>query len=276
VIDSGVDLHHKDLTVTGGENTVQGEDPNDFGDNGGEGHGTHVAGIIAAHGTPPTGVRGLAPGAELYSFRVFGKEAPGKRSGASNFAIAKAIDRAVKKGCDIINMSLGGGPPDDALRAAMEDAVASGAIVIVASGNDDRSPVSFPASESPPTIAVSAMGRKGLYPKGTTGDDAVAKPFGKDKKNFIAAFSNVGPQIDLTCAGVGIISTVPGGYVPMDGTSMATPAVSGFAARLLSGTPAILSMPRDSARSDAMTKALLAAAKKLGFGASFEGHGFPS
>src|SRR5207247_1649461 len=51
---------HPDLTIAGGQNTVVGEAPSDYGDNG-EGHGTHVAGIIAAHGTPPKGVRGVAP-----------------------------------------------------------------------------------------------------------------------------------------------------------------------------------------------------------------------
>jgi subtilisin len=271
VVDSGIDLNHPDLTVTGGENTVQGEDSSDFGDNGGEGHGSHVAGIIAAHGTPPGGVRGLAPAAQLFSFRVFGRGA----EGASNFSIAKAIDRAVQSGCDIINMSLGGGDPDEATRAAMEDAQAAGSLVVVAAGNDDRSPVSFPASASPPAIAISAMGRKGTFPPKTTGDDAVAPPFGKDPKNFIAAFSNVGPEIDLTSTGVGIISTVPGGHVPMDGTSMATPAVAGFAARLLSGMPAILAMPRTSARATAMARALFAAATPMGFGVNFEGQGFP-
>jgi subtilisin len=271
VIDSGIDLTHPDLTVIGGENTVQGESPSDFGDNGGEGHGTHVGGIIAAHGKPPTGIRGLAPATSLFSFRVFGRNA----EAASNFAIAKAIDRAVQSGCDIINMSLGGGDADDATRAAMEDASAQGCLVIVASGNDDRSPVSFPASASPPAIAVSAMGRKGTFPARTTGDDAVAKPSGKDAKNFIAAFSNVGPEIDLTCTGVGIISTVPGGYLPMDGTSMATPAVSGFAAKLLSGMQNILTMPRTPARANAMAQALFAKAKVMGFGTNFEGQGFP-
>jgi subtilisin family serine protease len=271
VIDSGIDLHHPDLTVAGGENTVQGEQSTDFGDNGGEGHGTHVGGIIAAHGKPPTGIRGLAPAASLFSFRVFGRNA----DGASNFAIAKAIDRAVQTGCDIINMSLGGGDPDDATRAAMEDALSQGSLVIVASGNDDRSPVSFPASASPPAIAVSAMGRKGTFPAGTTGDDAVAKPFGADPKNFIAAFSNIGPEIDLTSTGVGIISTVPGGHLPMDGTSMATPAVSGFAARLLSGMQNILTMPRTPARANAMAQALFGTAKLMGFGPNLEGQGFP-
>jgi len=181
----------------------------------------------------------------------------------------------VQSGCDIINMSLGGGNPDDATRAAMEDALAQGSLVIVASGNDNRSPVSFPASASPPAIAVSAMGRKGTFPAGTTGDDAVAKPFGTDPKNFIAAFSNIGPEIDLTSTGVGIISTVPGGHLPMDGTSMATPAVSGFAARLLSGMQNILTMPRTPARANAMAQALFGTAKLMGFGPNLEGQGLP-
>lgn len=272
VVDSGVDVNHPDLKVIGGENTVQGENASDFGDNGGEGHGSHVAGIIAGRGRPPQGVRGLAPAVELFSFRVFGQNS----DKASNFAIAKAIDRAVQSGCDLINMSLGGGDPDDATRAAMEDAWAQGSLVIVASGNDDRSPVSFPASFSPPAIAVSAMGRKGTFPAGTTSSDAVASPFGKpDKQNFIASFSNIGPEIDLTCTGVGIISTVPGGYAVMDGTSMATPAVTGFAAKLLAEQTNILSMPRGPERANAMAQALLKKAAALGFGAKFEGQGFP-
>jgi subtilisin len=119
------------------------------------------------------------------------------------------------------------------------------------------------------------MGRKGTFPKQTTASDSVAKPLGTDTENFIASFSNVGPEIDLTGTGVGIISTVPDGYAAMDGTSMATPAVTGFAAKLLAGQKGILNMARDQARSDAMTQALFAAAKPLGFGIQFEGNGFP-
>ena len=271
VVDTGIALDHPDLLVVGGENTVLGENPNDFGDNG-HGHGTHVGGIIAAKGLPPTGIRGLAPNASLFSYRVFGKN----EGGASNFAIAKAIDRAVQAGCDLINMSLGGGDSDDAVRAAMEDAVSLGSVVLVASGNDDRSPVSFPASFSPPAIAVSAMGRKGTFPPNTTGDDSVKKPFGTDTKNFVASFSNVGEEIDLTGTGVAVISTVPGGYAAMDGTSMATPAVTGFAARLLSGKQSILDMPRNPSRSNAITQELFASAKLMGFGKEFEGQGLPT
>jgi subtilisin len=266
VIDSGI-ASHPDLVIDGGENTVVGENPNDFGDNG-HGHGTHVAGIIAARGKVPTGIRGLAPAVTLRSYRVFGQDA----EGASNFAIAKAIDRAVKDGCHLINMSLGGGPQDDATHSAMTDARAAGTLVFAANGNDDRSPVSFPAADSV-ALAVSAFGRKGTFPADTTEVGDVAKPFGKDKQNFIAAFSNVGMETDLTGPGVGVISTFPGGYAVLDGTSMACPAVVGAAAKLLGATPEILKMNPDQARSDAMAALILKSAKSLGFLPTFEGQG---
>lgn len=270
VIDTGVGPHDL-LNLQGGENTVSGEDPKDFLDNG-EGHGTHVAGIIAARGsTPAGGVRGVAPGVTLRSYRVFGKNA----EGASNFAIAKAIDRAVSDGCDLLNMSLGGGPKDEATHSAVADARARGALVLVATGNDGRQPVSFPASDSL-AIAVSALGRKGTFPADTTevGDVAPPTPTGKDKQNFIAEFSNVGNEVDLTGPGVGIISTFPGNKLAvMDGTSMACPAATGAAARLLASKPALLGQPRTQARSDAMAQAVLAAAKRLGFPATLEGQG---
>ncbi|PYU73899.1 MAG: peptidase S8/S53 subtilisin kexin sedolisin, partial [Acidobacteria bacterium] len=88
VVDTGI-ANHPDLTIVGGQNTVVGENPSDFGDNG-EGHGTHVGGIIAGHGTPPHGVRGIAPSVKLRSYRVFGKGA----KGATNYAIAKGVDAA--------------------------------------------------------------------------------------------------------------------------------------------------------------------------------------
>lgn len=267
VVDTGVGPH-RDLTVNGGENTVTGEDPKDFGDNG-EGHGTHVGGIIAAHGTPPNGVRGIATGVKLRSYRVFGKGS----EGASNFAIAKAIDRAVADGCDLINMSLGGGPKDEATHSAIASARAKGTLVIVASGNDGRQPVSFPASDSL-SLAVSALGRKKTFPSGSTEFGDIAAPYGRDKANFIAAFSNVGPEISLTSPGVGIISTFPGDrYAVMDGTSMACPAVTGAAAKLLASQPALLAKPRDQMRSDAMAHTLLQAAVSLGFPATLQGQG---
>jgi subtilisin len=171
-------------------------------------------------------------------------------------------------------MSLGGGEPDEATKSAIEDARAQGSLVIVAAGNEYRSPVSFPASDAM-ALAVSAMGRKGTFPKNATEAGDVARPYGSDKKNFVAAFSNIGPEMDLTGPGVGILSTVPGGYAPMSGTSMACPAVTGLAAKLLSAHSDILNMSRDQARSDAMARTLLQAASSLGFGPQYEGQGLP-
>lgn len=273
VVDSGVDTTHPDLQLAGGRNTVVGEPETDFGDNGGH-HGSHVAGIIAGRGTPPTGIRGIAPAVTLRSYRVFGKHVDGRKDLASNFSIAKAIDRAVADGCDLINLSLGGGSPDDALRSAIADARARGSVAIIAAGNDDRSPVSFPASDAL-AIAVAAVGRKGTFPGGSESAGDIAAPFGADKRDFVASFSNVGPEIDLAGPGVGVISTVPGGYAIMSGTSMACPAVTGVAARLLAADAGIMGMPRDQARSDAIAKLLLQSARLLGFGPTFEGCGLP-
>lgn len=267
IVDTGV-AKHPDLKIAGGANTVPGEDPKDFGDNG-KSHGTHVAGIVAARGTPPTGLRGVAPGVNLRAYRVFGKN----QGSASSFAIAKAIDKAVTDKCDLINMSLGGGGADPVLKSAVDDARAAGSLCIIAAGNDDRSPISFPAFEDS-ALAVSATGRKGTFPTSATSTDDVAAPYGTDKNNFIAAFSNVGPQMDLTAPGVGIMSTVPGSYAEISGTSMACPAATGAAARAIAGTP-VIKMKRDKKRSDAIVKAVLTSAKPLGFGAPFEGLGLP-
>jgi len=268
VIDTGCGPH-PDLAIAGGANTVPGENRNDFADNG-RAHGTHVAGIIAARGTAPAGLRGVAPGVTLRAYRVFAK---GEGS-ASSFAIAKAIDVAIADKCDLINMSLGGGPSDPVLKAAVDDAYAAGCLCIIASGNDDRSPVSFPALE-PKALAVSATGRKGTFPTSAAAADEVKAPFGTDTKNFVAAFSNVGPEIDLTGPGVAIMSTVPGSYAEISGTSMACPAAVGAAARALAGNSKVLKMKRNARRSEAIVKAVLASAKPLGFGPTFEGLGIP-
>ena len=275
VIDTGIDLHHPDLNVLGGECTVPGEAPTAFGPLGGN-HGSHCAGIIAARGAAPTGVRGTAPAAGLYSFRVFPKPTAGNsEGGASNFAIAKAIDRAVAMGCDILNLSLGGGSADEATAAAIEDAYNAGVVVIAAAGNDGRQAVSFPASHDL-CVAVSAIGRKGLFPAGSLYAGDVAAPYGTDKKNFVAEFSNVGADLDCTGPGVAVVSTVPGGtYTAMSGTSMATPAVVGLAARMLAKNKTLLNAARDSKRAGGIVKALVGSAQSLGLTPHFVGKGLP-
>lgn len=272
IIDTGCGPH-PDLQVAGGFNAVRGEDATAFHDTG-DLHGTHVAGIVAGRGVAPTGVRGLAPGVTLRSYRVFPK---GKN--ASNFDIAKAIDRARLENCDVINLSLGrpasapAGADEPLVRLALEDATEAGILPIVAAGNDFRQPVSFPASDDL-SVAVSALGIRTLLPNGSTSAEAVAPPPGTDPNEFIAGFSNIGTTIDLTGPGVGIVSSVaPAGYGVMDGTSMAAPAVTGVAARLLAADSAILGMSRGPERAAAVAQKLAVAARRRGFPAELEGRG---
>jgi len=266
IVDSGI-AEHPDLRIDGGVNTVTGESPHAIGDSG-SGHGTHVAGIIAARGTPARGIRGLAPGVTLRSYRVFGR---GKEK-STTWAIAKAIDRAVADGCDLVNVSIVGPRHSVVTNEAIEDARSRGTLVIAAAGNDGREAVSFPAAE-PLAIAVTAMGRKRTFPISSAHRDEIARPFGEDSDDFVAGFTNVGQEVDIIGPGVGIISTTPHGYAAWDGTSMAAPAVTGAIARLLSKAPQILQMPKTQARAEAMSELVFRAAVRMGFGARHEGQG---
>jgi len=279
IVDSGIDGTHPDLkNVSGGLNCVSDETRGNPAAaqnwrpalSEGE-HGTHVAGIVGGRGST-NGFRGVAPGVTLRSYRVF----PDAGGGASNFDIAKAIDTAVADKCDIINMSLGGGPKDDLTLAAIDRALNAGVVVVVAAGNDNRKPVSFPAA-FPECVAVSAMGRVGSFPKNAIGTGSIAPPKGNpSNKDFIADFSNFGSEIDTTGAGVEIVSTLPGtGHGSMSGTSMATPAVAGFAAYLLAKGPA-LKQNVGAARSRALKDALYASCKPENFGRDYEGFGLPT
>lgn len=268
IVDTGVGPHLH-LPVAGGLNTVTGEDPADWHDS--DQHGSHVAGIVGARGQAPTGMRGLAPACTLRAYRVFGQNS----DGASNFAIAKAIDRAVADGCDLLNLSLGGGPADPATSAAIADARAAGVVVVCASGNDGADEVSQPGADTR-AVAVGAFGRQGLAPARSVSAAALGRP-GTDNRNRMADFSNRGLALDLAGPGVGVVSTVPGDrWAVMDGTSMACPAVTGAVARLLGRRPALLGAARDQQRSDAILQLVFGAARVLGFGPEYEGYGWPS
>lgn len=271
IIDTGVGPH-KYIPVKGGANFVLNEDIAGYFDNG-DGHGTHVAGIIAGMGEgDATGFRGLAPGATLYSYRVFGAHG----EDASSFAIMKAIDRAVQDGCDLINLSLGSADEDSAIADSIIEACNKGVLCFAATGNAFRQPVSFPASAQF-SIAVSAFGRKKTWPDGSLQADMIKSPYGTDNSNFIASFSNIGEQVDLTAPGVAITSGYPGDlFSVLDGTSMACPVATAITARLLNATPAVYNMARNSARANEIVKLVSAHAGSLGFHAHFEGKGLLS
>ncbi|QIO54598.1 S8 family serine peptidase (plasmid) [Rhizobium leguminosarum bv. trifolii] len=278
VVDSGIAADHPLLpNVSGGANMVLDEtkdNPGQVADWGpaaidGE-HGTHVAGIVGARPTAAIDLAGVAPGVTLRSYRVF----PHTGKGATNYDIMNAIDRAVQEGCHIINLSLGGGSEDEAVRAAIGSALDNGVLVIAAAGNDGRKPVSFPGS-LPFCLAVTAMGWTDSFPTSSSETGDIARPYGTGG-SFLGAFSNFGPQIDLTGPGVGVVSTLPGGtYGPMSGTSMASPAIAGYAAYLLAGDATILGL-NGADRSTALRDKLFGSAGVLGFGRDYEGFGLPS
>jgi len=262
VIDTGVGTH-RHINLVGGECTVEGENNNDITDY--DGHGTHVAGIVSSFSRKINN----SPGIEILSYRVF----PKRGGGASNYSIVKAIDRAIASGCHLINMSLGGGDPDDATKDAIAEAHSKGVICFVATGNDDRGEVCFPANFSL-SLAVSAMGRKGTFPPHAEAADSVVAPYGKDKKNFVASFSNIGNQVDMIAPGVGIVSCAPDNkFAVMSGTSMACPAATGIVARLLMEEGTIINLLPNSHRSNSMIKFFGSKMKSLGFKTRYEGKG---
>jgi subtilisin len=267
VIDTGSGPHAS-LPIAGGVNTVFGEDESDWADI--DGHGTHVAGLIAANGP---NFRGMAPGVRMRAYRVFGFA----DDGASNFAIAKAIDRAVADGCDLLNLSLGGGPLDVLTDEAIKDARSRGVMCVIAAGNDGG-PVAWPGRHTL-AMAVSALGVRGHWPRDATQSDEVQRPFGRAFSGdpcFVARFSNRGPEIDLAAPGVGIISTLPqGAFGVMDGTSMACPVATGALARRLANRPEILAQPRDAARADELERLALTGNLDLNLPRDLQGDGMP-
>lgn len=205
ILDTGVDITHPDLipNIKSGLNFTGG-DPNDFMDR--QGHGSHVAGIIAGCDNSQ-GIVGVAPLAELYIAKVLGDNGSGTIEG-----ICEGIMWATLNKVDIISMSLGcEADPGVLLHRAIKYAYDQGITIVVASGNESHF-VGWPAVYDE-TIAVGAI----------------------DDRRSIANFSNFGAQLDVVAPGVSILSTYPERkYARLSGTSMATPIVSGTIALVMS------------------------------------------
>ncbi|MFE7272658.1 type VII secretion-associated serine protease mycosin [Streptomyces sp. NPDC057623] len=211
VIDTGVDKSNKQLTgaVSGGRSYV----PGGSGTQDIEGHGTRVAGIIAARPLKGTGFVGIAREADILSYRYTGGE--GEKGQGNAGTMADAIGDAVADGAKIINISSDTqNKQDDAtLRAAVQSAVSKGALIIAAAGNDG---------------ADNKFAK--TYPAAYDGVLAVAA---SDRNDERAPFSQSGDFVDVAAPGVSMVSTVPGGgQCTADGTSFAAPYVAGVAALL--------------------------------------------
>lgn len=230
IIDSGCDSSHPQLrhVTQGMDLTADDADPNGWM-NDTISHGTHCAGIIgAASGPNATGIRGFAPEAEIYAFKVF----PGGRFSS----LIEALDLCIERGIDVVNLSLGSDEVSELVTQKILEAQSRGVACIVAAGNSGG-PVQFPGN-LPNVMTVSAIGKTGEYPEDTYHAQTVDPQSPPVNGIYPAKFSCFGPGIDVSAPGVAVVSCVTGGgYAAWDGTSMATPHVTGLAALLLAHHP---------------------------------------
>lgn len=212
ILDTGVDAGHEDLK--GNYQSTRAAYDKDVA-----GHGTHCAGIAGAVTNNGLGIASFAPGAgfiSITSIKVLSDFGSGTQA-----SIIKGILEAADKGAAVISLSLGGrstDPKQEAYRKAVEYANKAGAIVIVAAGNSSENARGYAPANVPGVIAVSAL------------DTLLGK----------ASFSNsVGDlSMGIAAPGVQIYSTIPGNkYTSFNGTSMATPYVSGLVGVLKSLKP---------------------------------------
>lgn len=238
ILDTGIDLDHPDLAdritanTTCVRRTTTGDDDN--------GHGSHVAGIVAASDNT-VGSVGVAPGASLVAVKVLDRYGSGSWSSiicGIDWVTANAASYNIK----VANMSIGGGGQSDnncgalnadALHRAICNSVAAGVTYVVAAGNSGvNASQSVPAAYDDAVITVSALADSDGQPGGLGSRTS----YGRD--DTFASFSNFGSVVDLAAPGVGIYSTYKRGrYTTMTGTSMASPFVAGAAARYLAGHP---------------------------------------
>jgi subtilisin family serine protease/alpha-tubulin suppressor-like RCC1 family protein len=240
VLDTGIDYNHPDLSsnilVNSAETPNNGidDDANGYVDdyygynfaerNGDpmddEGHGTHVAGTIAAIGNNQLGITGICQTAQMIPVRFLNNKGEGTSSDAID-----AIDYAVSRGVKVINASWGGGLLSQGMKDAIERAKTAGVIFVAASGHDGRDNdinPHFPSSyDNTNIVSVTA----------TNHNDDIAYIGGKR--------ANIGRKtVDIAAPGTGILSTVlEQDYKSFSGTSMATPLVAGAVALYASKHP---------------------------------------
>jgi type VII secretion-associated serine protease mycosin len=212
VIDSGIDAGHPDLAgrvMAGRDFSATVDDPDTTRDH--RGHGTAMAGLIAATGTSLTHAHGISPGARVLSIKVLDNISDNATSPDATLGLA--IRYAVNSGAKVINMSLGGDGPAgqetlDAVRFALDHDV----VVVAAAGNGSGAPVTEPAN-IPGVIAVTGLSRSGQFWSGSS----------QGPESVLAA-----PAEDIgTVASREIISS---GYEEVSGTSCSAAMVSAVAA----------------------------------------------
>ncbi|HJU47204.1 MAG TPA: S8 family serine peptidase [Gaiellaceae bacterium] len=245
VIDSGVDAEHPELAgrVAQSESFVGGG-PNDI-----QGHGTIVAGVIAAQTGNDTGIAGLAPSAELLVAKVVTA-----RRTIPVEAEAKAIRWAVENGARVINMSLGGlRDPRNTHRDtysrleadAVAYAVSKDVVVVAAVGNSDQAPArpwrfaSYPAA-LPHVLGVSALARDGSSPE-FSNRDPIYNDLAAPGEDVLSLFPRAITADRPACVEQGYTPCATDEFRAPEGTSFAAPQVSAAAANLIATQPLLRS-----------------------------------
>jgi len=241
VIDSGIDLTHPDLSrqVAVAKSFVGGSAQDT------RGHGTIVAGIIAAQLDNDVGIAGLAPAAELVVAKVVSPN--GTISVQSE---SRAIHWAVDNGARVVNVSLGGlrdprNPGRDTYSRLEQEAIAyavkRGAVVVAAVGNSDQAPrtpwrfASYPAA-LPHVLGVSALTRGGASPA-FSNRDAVYNDVAAPGEDILSTFPRSLTGERASCADQGYTPCATDEFRPPEGTSFAAPQASAVAANLLGARP---------------------------------------
>jgi subtilisin family serine protease len=266
VIDSGIFASHEDLSPNDGFDFGETTEPTKNWKKDGSGHGTHVAGICAAHNNV-LGILGFAPKSELVVLRVF--------PNASNAKLIDALDWCIDNDVDVINMSLGGKNPSQLVQQRLQACRENGILPIAAAGNNGGD-VLFPAAFEE-ALSVAAIGSFDTFPQDSSHQRHIGENPITSGDYFSPKFTCRGPEVDVCAPGVAIVSTVPeNGYAAWDGTSMASPHVAGLATRLLQIRNDIWSLPRTLERSQSLFDAILDTCEFLdGIPSIFQGKGMP-
>lgn len=230
IIDTGIDLDHPDLHVVASTDCSGGSPFSQSCGSGGDddnGHGTHVAGSVAAI-DDGAGVVGVAPGARLHAVKVLRSDGSGYISW-----IVAGIDYVTANAdtIEVANMSLGCECESDSLDAAIANSVDAGVAYAVAAGNSDADASTFSPANHPDVLTVSALADFDGEPGG------LGSPTCRDDQDdTLADFSNFGATVEIAAPGVCILSTwLGGGYETISGTSMASPHGAGALGLLASG-----------------------------------------
>ncbi|WP_411266255.1 S8 family peptidase [Bacillus sp. HNG] len=239
VLDTGTNINHTDLqaNVEQCKDFSQNKSPLINGSCADKnGHGTHVAGTVLANGGNGTGIYGVAPDAKLWAYRVLGNSGFGYSDDIAA-AIRHAADEGKKNGVKVvISMSLGSSSKDSLIADAVTYAVNSGALVVAAAGNEGPAPntIGFPGGLHD-AIAVAAL--ENVLQNGSY---RIADFSSRGNPSTAGDFVIGERDVELSAPGRAIESTWSDGtYNTISGTSMATPHISGLAAKIWAENPSM-------------------------------------